>query len=252
MILKNRIAVITGAQSGIGLATAFLFATEGAETVLVDIRDAGREVEKIQQKGGSAHFCRADISNPRDVKALFEKTRKKYGCADILVNNAGIVIAKKATETSEAEWDRLLSVNLKGTFLCSKEAILHMRREKKGGVIINIASELGLVGGTEIAAYCASKGGMVQLTRAMALDHVSENIRVNCVCPGPIQTPLLEEIFASSSCPEKEREHTLNMVPMGRLGRPEEIAQVILFLASDKSSFMTGAIVAVDGGWCAR
>jgi NAD(P)-dependent dehydrogenase (short-subunit alcohol dehydrogenase family) len=167
------------------------------------------------------------------------------------VNNAGIELAKRIPETSIEEWDHLMDVNLKGVFLCSKAAIPIMKRQGVG-VIINVASELGLVGGSEVAAYCASKGGVVQLTKAMAIDHASDHIRVNCVCPGPVETPLLTRILAASQDPKEEKAHILESIPLKRIAKPEEIAGVILFLASEESSFMTGAVVAVDGGWSAR
>jgi NAD(P)-dependent dehydrogenase (short-subunit alcohol dehydrogenase family) len=251
MTLKNKVAVITGAGSGIGLATARRFVAEGARVILVDIQDAEQEEEALRKRGGEAVFFKADVSRASDVEALFRQTIKRFNRLDILVNNAGVELAKMVTETSEEEWDRLMNINLKGVFLCSRAAILLMKRQG-GGVIVNVASELGLVGGAEIAAYCASKGGVVQLTKAMALDHAQDNIRVNCVCPGPVETPLLQRIFSSSEGPEKERKETVSKVPLGRLGKPEEIANVILFLASDESSFMTGAAVSADGGWSAR
>jgi len=169
----------------------------------------------------------------------------------VLVNNAGIELAKNATDTTEEEWDRLMNVNLKGVFLCSKAAALAMR-QTGGGVIVNVASELGLVGAKEIAAYCASKGGVIQLTRAMAVDHAADNIRTNCVCPGPINTPLLDRIIATSADPSNERRTTLEKTLMNRLGEPCEIANVILFLASEESSYMTGSIVVADGGLTAQ
>lgn len=251
MILKNKVVIITGAKSGIGLAAARRFAAEGAKVILTDIQDASQETDEIRQEGREAFFIRTDVSISLQVTALFEQAINKYGRLDILVNNAGVELAKKLPETTEEEWEKLMSVNLKGVFLCSKAAILYMRHHG-GGVIVNVASELGLVGGAEIAAYCASKGGVVQLTKAMAIDHAADNIRVNCICPGPVETSLLERIFLSSQDPEKERKETIEKVPLKRLGRPEEIANVILFLASEESSYMTGACVAVDGGLSAR
>jgi len=251
MRFKEKVVIVTGAKSGIGLATASRFAAEGARVACVDIKDSRQEVGDIKQKGGKALFIRADVRNFLEVKRMVVETIDAFGGLDILINNAGVELTKKVTETSEAEWDRLMNVNLKGVFLCSKFAIPHMLR-RGGGAIINVASELGLVGGSEIAAYCASKGGVVQLTKAMAIDHASDNIRVNCVCPGPVATPLLESIIEHSSDSDAERRRISESVPMGRIGQPEEIARVILFLASDEGSYMTGSIVVVDGGWTAR
>jgi len=247
MNLKNKVALITGAGSGIGLATAKCFAAEGAKVILSDIKKAPKE----GPYGRKTFFYQADVSRVQEVETLFRKAIHRFGRLDILVNNAGIVLAKKIPETSIEEWDHLMDVNLKSVFLCSKAAIPIMRRQRTG-VIVNVASELGLVGGSEVAAYCASKGGVVQLTRAMAIDHASDHIRVNCVCPGPVETPLLGRILAAAKNPKGERARIIKSIPLKRIARPEEIANVILFLASEKSSFMTGAAVTVDGGWTAR
>jgi NAD(P)-dependent dehydrogenase (short-subunit alcohol dehydrogenase family) len=251
MRLKDKVTIVTGAKSGIGLATASRFADEGARIVLADVRDAEQEVRGITKRGGRALFAQTDVSSEAQVKGLIEKTLSAYGRLDVLVNNAGIELAKKVTDTTEAEWDRLMDVNLKGVFLCSKAAIPVMQRQG-GGVIVNVASELGLVGGSEIAAYSASKGGVVQLTKAIAIDHVGDGIRVNCICPGPVATPLLEAIIEASSNPEEERRSIVEKTLMKRVGRSEEIANVILFLASEESSYMTGSVVVVDGGLTAQ
>ena len=251
MRLKNKVAVITGAKSGIGLATARRFSKEGAKVVIADVEDAQQEVESIAVNGRDATFVRVDVSNEADACELMRQSVGKYGRIDVLVNNAGIELARKATDTTEEEWDRLMGVNLKGVFLCSKAVVACMRRTG-GGVIVNVASELGLVGGAEIAAYCASKGGVIQLTKAMAIDHAADKIRINCVCPGPINTPLLDRIIESSADPEKERQIIVEKTLMNRLGEPEEIANLILFLASEESSYMTGSVVVADGGLTAQ
>jgi NAD(P)-dependent dehydrogenase (short-subunit alcohol dehydrogenase family) len=247
MRLKDKVTIITGAGSGIGLATARRFLHEGAKVVIADVIDAPSKAEAFVTNGADAVFVQTDVSNESAVHELMRQTIAKYGRVDVLVNNAGIELAKSATDTSEAEWDRLMGVNLKGVFLCAKAAVTEMRRAG-GGVIVNVASELGLVGAASIAAYCAAKGGVIQLTRAMAIDHAVDNIRINCVCPGPINTPLLDRIIESSEDAEKERQLTIEKTLLGRLGEPEEIAGVILFLASAESSYMTGSIVIADGG----
>jgi len=247
MRMKQKVSIITGAQSGIGLATARRFAAEGATVVLADVKDASPAANELVGAGAQARFVQTDVSNASQVEALLEETLSAYGRLDVLVNNAGVELPKRITDTTEAEWDRLMDVNLKGVFLCSRAAIPAMQRQG-GGVIVNVGSELGLVGGSEIAAYCATKGGVVQLTKAMAVDHAADGIRVNCVCPGPVATPLLEATISGSTDPEKERLSILDKTLMKRFGHPTEIASAILFLASDESSYMTGSILVVDGG----
>ena len=251
MKLKGKVAIITGAKSGIGLATAIRFADEGAKFVVADIRDAHQEVGEITTGRAEAIFVQMDVSSEPQVTTLIEKTVATYGRLDILVNNAGIELTKKITDTTEAEWDRLMNINLKGVFLCSKAAIPVMRRNG-GGIIVNVSSELGVVGGSEIAAYSASKGGVVQLTKSMAIDHAGDRIRVNCVAPGPVSTPLLEAIIEASSNPEDARVSIVERTLLKRLAQPKEIANVIVFMASDESSYMTGSVVMVDGGWTAQ
>jgi len=247
----GKVAIVTGAGSGIGLATARRLARDGCNVVVADVRDASQETTEIATGGGMTLFVRADVSLSRQAAALVDRAVEAFGRLDILVNNAGVDLAKKVTDTTEEEWDRLMSVNLKGVFLCSRAAIPAMQRSG-GGVIVNVASELGLVGGSEVAAYAASKGGVVQLTKAMAIDHAESGIRVNCVAPGPVATPLLERIIASSSDPSAERASIVNKTLLKRLARPEEIANVIAFVASDEASYMTGAVIVVDGGWTAH
>jgi len=250
MRLEGKVAIITGAQSGIGFATALRFAAEGAKVVVADIQDAQEVRSEMARGGAEVLFIQVDVSDALQVQSLVQETVAAYGRLDVLVNNASMELAKTVTDTTEAEWNRLMDVNLKGVFLCSRAAIPVMQPQG-GGVIVNVASELGLVGGTEIAAYSASKGGVVQLTKSMAIDHASDRIRVNCVCPGPVATPLLEAIIENSSDPEQERRSIVKKTLLRRVGQPEEIANVILFLASDESSYMTGSIVIVDGGWTA-
>lgn len=251
MRLAGKVAIVTGASSGIGLATARRFAEEGATVVFADIRDTG---EAAQGQGINRDSCLSVVTNVADAHSVDELvafTLDRFGCLDILINNAGVQLAKSIVETTEAEWDRLMDVNLKGVFLCSKAAVKAMR-SCGGGSIVNVASELGLVGGKDIAAYCASKGGVVQLSKAMAIDHARDNIRVNCVCPGPVDTPLLQDIIAAAPDPELEAAGIAAQTVLGRLGKPGEIANAIVFVASDEAAYMTGSVLAVDGGWTAR
>lgn len=251
MRLKDKVAIITGARSGIGFATALRFAAEGAKVVVADIMDAQQQVREITKQEGEAIFVQVDVSNESQVNLLIEKTVATYGRIDVQVNNAGIELTKKVTDTTEAEWDHLMDVNLKGLFLCAKAVIPVMQRNR-GGNIINVGSELGLVGDSELAAYCASKGGVIQLTKAMAIDYADDGIRVNCVCPGSVFTPLLDRMIGSCQNPEDERQQIVENILLKRFAQPEEIANVILFLASDESSFMTGSVVTVDGGYTAH
>jgi len=249
MRLKDRVAIITGAGSGIGRASAILFAKEGAKVVVADfVPQSGLEtVDIIKKNGGEAISVDADISKASDAEKTVKSAVKIYGKLDILFNNAGINLERTVTETTEPEWDRVQNINLKGVFLCSKYAIPEMIRGG-GGVIINTASIRGLVGQYHLAAYCASKGGVVLLTKAMALDYGSNNIRVNCICPGGIETPMHLAFLATLKDPELEVQETLKKIPLGRMGQPEDVAWVALFLASDESAYLTGLAIPVDGG----
>ncbi|MBS3147455.1 glucose 1-dehydrogenase [Candidatus Woesearchaeota archaeon] len=243
MQLKNKVAIVTGASSGIGKAIAILFAKQGAHVVIAARSADGKKVEnEIRKMGGSAIFIKTDVTSNTSVKSMVAQALKTFKRIDILVNNAGIMLGGTAETTSEQTWDAVLDTNLKGTFLCSKHCLPHLKKTKNAA-IINIASEWGLNGGQGYAAYCASKGGVVNLTRAMALDHAREGIRVNCIAPGPINTHMLTSAFKKD-----ELKYIASLVPLGRIGTPEEVANVALFLASDLSSFVTGSIYSVDGG----
>ncbi len=253
MILKDKVTIITGGNSGIGRETVLLLAREGA-TVVVAARDCTRGAavaQEIVDSGGRATFVETDLRNQEQVEGLIPGVLARYGRLDILVNNAGVGNFGNITQTTPAAWDELMDINLKGLYLLSKAAVLQMRKQG-GGVIVNVASQLGMVGDADHAAYCASKGGVIQLTRAMAIDHAADNIRVNCVCPGPIMTPMLEGQFDGQPDRQAEIARVTAKVPMGRIGLPEEIAPAIVFLASDAASYITGAIVPVDGGWTAQ
>lgn len=253
MRLAGKASVITGAGSGIGRAAALLFAREGAKLVAADIKlpAAVETVEMIRQVEGEARAVEVDVSRAAGVQRMFQETLEMYGRLDVLVNNAGYGFAGTVEETDEVDWDRLMAVNLKGVYLGCKYAVPIMRRQG-GGVIINTASVVAMVGIENRAAYCASKGGVAALTRAMAVDHVRDGIRINCVAPGTVDTPYFTEIFARSADPAALRRELEVRQLMGRLARPEEIAYAMLYLASEESSFVTGSMLVVDGGMTAR
>jgi NAD(P)-dependent dehydrogenase (short-subunit alcohol dehydrogenase family) len=249
MRLANKVAIITGGNSGIGSATALLFAREGAKVVLTGLNEEyGKEVvEKIKHKGGEAIFFQADVRFPDTCLRTVEETLKTFATIDILFNNAGIFFPNTIVDCTEEEWDLTLDINLKGAYLMSKFTLPTMIAQGSG-VIINNSSGWGLVGGNEGAAYCAAKGGLVLLTKAMAVDHSHQGIRVNCICPGDVDTPMLKDDAQKRGLKWDDYLASALNRPMRRIGTPEEIAKAVLFLASDDSSFITGAILAVDGG----
>jgi NAD(P)-dependent dehydrogenase (short-subunit alcohol dehydrogenase family) len=226
-----------------------LFAQEGARVAITGRNEARGQkmVEEIEQAGGKAIFIRSDVRFAEDCCRAVEETLQAFGRLDILFNNAGVLYPNTVPDCTEEEWDRTLDTNLKGTYLMSKFALLAMIAQGSG-VIINNASGWGLVGGDAAAAYCASKGGVVLLTKAMAIDHGRQGIRVNCICPGDVDTPMLPEDAQRRGMKWEEYLADATNRPMGRIGKPEEIAKAALFLASDDSSFVTGAVLAVDGG----
>jgi NAD(P)-dependent dehydrogenase (short-subunit alcohol dehydrogenase family) len=248
-VLHGKIALITGGASGIGRATATLFAREGAAVVIADLNQAGGEAvaQAIDNNGGKALFQGADVTLAADCQRLVQRTLDEFGRLHILFNNAGIICRATLLELSEADWDRVMDVNVKSIFLLSKCVIPVMVRAG-GGVIINAASGWGLVGGPRAAAYCASKGAVVLLTKAMAIDHGGDNIRVNCICPGDTDTPMLREEARQLGEPSARFLTEAARRPLRRVGRPEEIAQAALYLASDAASFVTGTALVVDGG----
>jgi NAD(P)-dependent dehydrogenase (short-subunit alcohol dehydrogenase family) len=249
MRLEHKVALITGGTSGIGEATAVLFAKEGAKvTVTGRNEERGQAVvEKIMNDGGQAIFIRADVRKAKECLHVVEETLGAFVRLDILFNNAGVFYPHTTLDCSEEEWDLQMDVNLKGTFLMSKAALPHMIEQRRG-VIINNSSGWGIAGGDAAVAYCASKGGVVLLTKAMAIDHGPQGIRVNCLCPGDVDTPMLPEDARLRGLKWEDYLAGCANRPLGRIGTTDEIAKAALFLASDDSSFMTGTALVVDGG----
>jgi NAD(P)-dependent dehydrogenase (short-subunit alcohol dehydrogenase family) len=250
---RGSVAIVTGGASGIGRATAERLGREGACVALVDRADPEEAARAIVAAGGEAWGIRTDVADEEEVRAMVDAVVARAGRVNVLINAAGIGTPRPVTidEATMSEWHDLCAVNLTGTFLCCR-AVIPIMRGGGGGAIVNIASELGLVGSPRSAMYGATKGAVVQLTRALAVDHAPDHIRVNCVCPGPVDTPLLRRGVARASDPEAKLRTEMSSTLLGRLGRPEEIASVIHFLASDEASFVTGSIVVADGGVTAR
>ena len=249
MRLANQVALITGGTSGIGRATALLFAREGARVSITGRDESrGREVmQGIEQVGGEALFTAGDVRVAADCERVVQSTLEAFGRVDLLFNNAGVYYPSTILGCSEEEWDTTIDVSLKGTFLMSN-LVLPSMIEQGRGVIINNSSGWGVSGGQNAASYCAAKGGVVLLTKAMAIDHGSQGIRVNCICPGDVDTPMLVEDARQQGMTWEDYLEQASDRPLERIGKPEEIASAALFLASDDSSFMTGATLVVDGG----
>ncbi|MFZ5916486.1 MAG: SDR family NAD(P)-dependent oxidoreductase [Chloroflexota bacterium] len=240
--LAGKVAVVTGGASGIGRASALLLASEGASVIVADIDEAGGRdtVQTIQERGGEATFVRTDVTVAADVERMIAAAVETYGRLDVLFNNAGIAHRAPVDECTEEDWDRVMAINLKGVFLGSRYAVPVMKRQG-GGSIINTASGAGLVGTVRSPAYCASKGGVVLLTKQMALDFAQDNIRVNAICPGAVDTPLMDLILREISDDLGEARRIYEgRLPRGRMLAPEEVAHAVLYLASDESGFMTG------------
>ena len=249
--LRGKVAIVTGGASGIGRAAVELFASEAAVVIAADIRDeAGQQLaDEIGARGGTCTYIHTDVSSESEMAAVTEFALAQFGRLDVMFNNAGIEGEQAPIADATLEnWERVIDVNLKSVFLGSKYAVKAMLRTGSGS-IVNNASVAGLVGFEGISPYCASKGGIIQLTRAVALEYAKHGIRANCLCPGVIETPMIERFTGGDSA---ARAGLAGMEPMGRLGQPSEVAELALFLASDRSSFITGAIVPVDGGLVAR
>ncbi len=249
MKLRNRVAVITGAGSGIGRVSAVEFGREGARVVVADINVAGAEetVKQVEALGATARAIRTDVADPNSVQRLVTETLEAFGQVHVLFNNAAIQVNKTVEETTPEEWNREMGVNLGGIFLCSKFFLPHLRRTR--GCIINMASVNGFFVEPMCAGYCATKGGIIALTKAMAIDHGKDGIRVNCICPGYIDAGLAWGYFKAQADPAAARAAAGKLHALGRIGKPEEVARVAVFLASDDASFMTGSAVVVDGGF---
>jgi NAD(P)-dependent dehydrogenase (short-subunit alcohol dehydrogenase family) len=247
--LDGKVAVVTGGTSGIGREICVRFARAGARVVAAGRRGDGGAavVDEIKGTGGEARFVETDVTDPEQVARLIGSAEEAFGQVDVLVSAAGVMLLGSAPETPVDAWRTSIERNLSGPFYLAKYGIPALLRAGRGTMVV-IASELGLVGAREAAAYCAAKGGLVNMVRALAVDHAPQGIRVNCLCPGPIDTPLLQGWFDAGADPEARKRQQVQPVPLARLGRVDEIAEAALFLASDASSYFAGSIVVADGG----
>lgn len=253
MRLSGKAAVITGASTGIGRAAALRFAREGARLIVADVRDDEGEslCRGIERDGGEAQYVRTDVASRADNERAIDRCVERYGAIDILFCNAGITLPKLLPESSDAEIERLLNVNLLGVLYAARHAIPRMLQQPRGGTLLFTASKTGLVAQTDSPVYCASKGAVVMLAKALALDYATRGIRVNALCPGIIETPMLREFADSRPDPAGALRAYAAAQPIGRLGTPEECADAALWLVSDEASFITGVALPVDGGFTA-
>lgn len=252
--LENKIAIITGAATGIGAASALLFAKEGAKVAVVTRRnvEAGQKVvREIEKAGGEAFFIQADVAKHDDARGMIEETVRRYGRLDILFNNAGISTTTLLHEMTTEEYDKVMDVNVRGVFFACKYAVIQMKKQGKGVILTN-GSKASLVSGGCKPVYCASKGAVLQMMQAMALDYAADNIRVNSLLPGSIETPMADFVIDNQKNPREFRHELEIAQPIQRLGTSEECANAALFLVSDEASYITGTYILVDGGFCAQ
>ncbi len=254
MNFLNKVSVVTGAGVGIGRATALELARQDSNVAIADIdeENGNRVAEEVRAEGVEGRFFQVDVARSDQVEHLMKRTAEEMGSIDVLVNNAGIFEKGNAVTLDEADWDQILTVDLKSMFLCMKYAIPYMKKQEEGGSIVNVASEAGLVGIENQVAYNVAKAGAISLTQSAALDFADEGIRVNCVAPGTTETPLVKNSIQDEPDAGKARRELEEIRPMDRLGDPEEIASAIAFLASDKPSYSTGAVFSIDGGYTAQ
>jgi len=251
MTMSQRVVIVTGGAHGIGRAAALAFARRGCAVAVADLLadEGGAVVAEIEAGGGEALFASTDVSDETQVRALVADVLGRFGRLDVLVNDAGIYYQADAADTPLEAWERVMSVNLTGAFLCTKHAVASMA---DGGVIVNVSSEAGLVGIAGQVAYNVSKAGLISLTRSCAVDFAARGVRVNCVCPGTTDTPLVQKALAASSDPGSMRRALESARPLDRLGDADEIAAAIVFAADPAAAYMTGAVISIDGGYTAR
>jgi NAD(P)-dependent dehydrogenase (short-subunit alcohol dehydrogenase family) len=247
MSLDGKVVLVTGAAKGIGKGCAQVLSKHGARIAVADTDAVAglRTANEIEASGGDAAFLQVDVSKANDVQKMIAQLLERFGQLDILINNAGYHISKNVEDTSEEEWDYILNTNLRSVFLCSKYAIPHLRKTR--GAIVNMASMVGLVGQRNAGAYSATKGGIIAMSKGMALDFAKDGIRVNCICPGWVETPLVEDWFSQQADPQAAKRYVYGIHPLGRIATPEEVGNAAVFLCSEQSSFVTGVALPLDG-----
>ena len=255
--LDSKIALVTGAGSGIGREIALLYAQQGAQVTVADIQEdaAAAVVAEISERNGLARSLPLTVADEGQVRVAMQETVEQYGRLDILVNNAGVSHVGNVLETSAEDWDRVMAVNARGVFLCSKYAVAQMLQQKPaGGILVNIASVAGMIAVDRRFPYGASKGAVISMTRSIAIDFANQGIRANAICPGTVHTPFVEGFLERNFAENKDevRQQLHARQPIGRMGRPEEIAAAALYLASDEAALITGSTLVIDGGWTAR